>query len=73
MCVYNKDLLAGCNIQYRAADSRSRYATPFNEIKSNVQHLNNPGIPMILVIKNVMAFCNQGKPCAVFKISLVHV
>ena len=43
------------------------YTTPFDEIKSNVQNLNNPGIPMILVIKNVIAFCKQGKSCAVFK------
>ena len=54
MCVYDKHPLAGPDIQYRAPDSRSRYTTAFNEIKSNVQNLNNPGIPMILVIKNVI-------------------
>ena len=73
MCVYGKHPLAGRDIQYLASDSRSRYRTPFNEIKSNAQHLNNPEIPIILVIKNVIAFCNQGKPCPVFKISLVQV
>ena len=52
VCMYP---LGGRDIQYRAANSRSRYTTPFNKIKSNVQHLNNPKIPMILVIKNVIA------------------
>ena len=51
--MYDKLLLAGRDIQYRAPDSWSRYTTPFDEIKSNMQHLNNPGIQMILVIKNV--------------------
>ena len=53
MCVYDEHPLAGRDIQYRASHSRSRYTTPFDEIKSNVEHINNPGIPMILVIKNV--------------------
>ena len=44
MCVYDEHPLAGREIQYRAPDSQSRYTTPFNEIKSNVHHLNNPGI-----------------------------
>ena len=60
MCVYDKHPLTGRDIQYRAPDSWSRYTTPFDKIKSIVQNLNNPGIPMILVIKNVAAFCNQG-------------
>ena len=53
MCVHDEHRLAGRDIQYRAADNRSRYTTPFNRIKSIVQHLNNPGIPMILVIQKV--------------------
>ena len=73
VCVYGEHPLAGQDIQSRASNSWSRYTTPFDEIKSNVQHLYKPGIPMFLVIKNIIAFCNQGKPCAVFKINLVHV
>ena len=53
VCVYDKHPLAGRDIQYRAPDSRSKYTTPFDEIKRNMQHLNYPGIPMILVIKNL--------------------
>ena len=33
MCVYDEHPLAGRDIQYQAPDSRSRYATPFDEIK----------------------------------------
>ena len=61
MCVYDEHPLAGRDIQYRAPDNRSRYTLPSDKIKSNVQHPNNPGIPMILVIKNLIAFCNQVK------------
>ena len=56
MCVYDEHQLAGQDIQYLATNSWSRYTTSFDELKSNVQHLNNPGIPMIHVIKNVIAF-----------------
>ena len=63
MCVFDEHLLAGRDIQYRAPDSQSRYTTPFNKIKSNMQHAKQSWIPMILVIINVIAFCNQGKPC----------
>ena len=51
MRVYDKHPLGSPDIQYQATDSRSRYTKPLDEIKSNVQHLINPGIPMILVIK----------------------
>ena len=73
MCVYNEHPLAGRDIQYRAPNSRSRHTTPFDEIKVICNNVNNPGIVMILVIKNVKAFCNQCKPCATIKIRLVHV
>ena len=54
MCVYDKYPLTGRDIQYQAPNNRSRYTTPLDKIKSNVQHLKNSGIPMILVIKNVI-------------------
>ena len=54
MCVYDEHPIAGQKIQYRAPDSRSIFTTPFNKIKSNVQHVNNRGIPMFLVITRML-------------------
>ena len=33
ICVYDEDLLAGRDIQYRAPDSQSSCTTPFDDIK----------------------------------------
>ena len=59
---------------YRASGFTGLFAGQYNTedygiFTGDVQHVNNSGIPMILVIKNAIAFCNQGKPRAVFKIS----
>ena len=41
VCVYDKHLLAGQDIQYLAPNSRSRYTTPFDEIIKKNARLNN--------------------------------
>ena len=43
VCVYDEHPLAGRDIQYQAPNSQSRYTTPFDEIKSNVQYYNTLG------------------------------
>ena len=40
MCVYDEHLGAGRDIQYRAADSRSRNTTPFDDNFVNNHHHN---------------------------------
>ena len=74
MCVYDEHLLAGQDIQYRAPDSRSRYTTPFGEIKSNVQHLNNPLIPIMVNTKFCLLISTKKKKCLKdsCELSVVH-
>ena len=55
ICVYVKHPIAGQNIQYQAHDSRSRHTTPFGDIIKYCVTCKQSWIPMILVIKSVIA------------------